>query len=149
MNGGVERRLVLRLMAYWRVAADGGALPTFDALARLSLDEIRPHLFLLRLRRDEEPVVERIGPTLAERLPFPVAGLPVSAVPADTMLGRGVAYYRQVLDRGIPISQGGSFTDSQGISFLFRSVIAPLDDGQGAIGYLVGAANGKIAEGDG
>lgn len=146
MNGGVERRLVLRLLAYWRAAAAGSNLPAFDALARLALDDVRPHLFLLRLRRDEEPVVERVGPALAAELPFPPGGQTVSAIPVDTLLGQGIAFFPQVLDRGVPISQGGSFVDAYGRTILFRSVIAPLDDGQGAIGYLVGAANGKVAE---
>ncbi|MEO5335559.1 MAG: hypothetical protein H7841_01510 [Magnetospirillum sp. WYHS-4] len=143
-EGGVERRLVLRLLGHWRAAAEGRPLPTFAALSARDLEDIRPALFLLRLRRDREPVVEGAGRTLTLDLDGSPIGLAVSAVPAASLLGQATAYYEQVLEKGVPISHGGNFVDASGCTVKFRGIILPLDDGRGAIGYLIGAANCKI-----
>lgn len=146
MNG-MERRLVLRLLARWRAAAAGAPLATVESLAAQGLDDVGASLFLLRLRRDDEPLIERVGYALAAELPFPPAGHPVSAVPAHSLLGQAMSFHPQVIEKGVPVATGGTFIDSAGQSFLFRGIILPLDDGNGAIGYLVGAANAKADEG--
>ena len=50
------------------------------------------------------------------------------------------------MDKKIPTTLGGNFVNGKGQTVLYRSVIAPLNDGQGNVGFLLGAANCKVKD---
>jgi hypothetical protein len=65
-------------------------------------------------------------------------------VPANTLAEQSVSYYREVIERGVPISRGGEFTESDGTKVLYRVVILPMSDDGATISGLLGAANCRV-----
>lgn len=147
-SSGMERRLVLRLLECWRAAEADGGMPTFDALAAQDLEDIPYSMFLLAPRGRGEPIFKRIGEDLAADVDGDLTGLPISAAPDNTLIAMAVAFYDKVLEKGVPVSLGGEFTDFVGRDVLYRSIILPLQGQSGKIAYLVGAANAKVGDMD-
>ena len=65
----------------------------------------------------------------------------VQSSPANTLAEQSVGYYREVIEKGVPISRGGEFTKSDGTIVLYRGVILPMSDDGATISGLLGAAN--------
>ena len=62
-------------------------------------------------------------------------------MPENTLAEWSVSYYREVIERGVPISRGGEFTKSDGTTVLYRGVLLPMSDDGATISGLWGAAN--------
>ncbi len=142
-----HRRMVHRLLEHWRDAQGEGGFPSLDAVLALDLGDILPSTFVLKVPADAgEPAFERIGESFAGEVSGDLTGRPVSAVPEGTLLEQAVGIYDEVLARKVPITRGGEFEHVQGGTVLYRSIILPLREGQGAIDFLLGAANSRTKD---
>lgn len=136
-----ERRLVLRLLSYWRELAGERDMPRPDDVDGGKIPDMWGHCFMLEVRGAGEPVYGTIGDHHAAKLQADLRGREVSAAGGDTLLGQAASYYRQVLARGIPITLGGQFVNREQQTVLYRSILLPLGEGEGRVTALLGGAN--------
>jgi hypothetical protein len=136
-----ERRLVLRLLSYWREIAGERDMPRQGDVDRGKISDMWGHCFMLDVRESGDPVYGFIGDSHAAELGADFNGRAVSAAGGDTLLGQAASYYRQVLARGIPITLGGQFVNRRQQTVLYRSILLPLGEGEGRVTALLGGAN--------
>jgi hypothetical protein len=141
----MERRLVLRLLKYWR---DIGGAEKFPALADVdtaAIPDMWPHCALLDVTGHErDPVIGYIGEGLANGCDGSLQGQALSATPGGTLAAHALSYYAQVLVKQAPITYGGEFRDRDGGKVLYRSIILPLADDGTTIDRLLCAANCRV-----
>ncbi len=145
--GGIERRMVHRLLTLWRDARGEGPMPTLAAVLAQDLADILPDMYVIALPPGGgEPTFERLGPAIAEEIAADLVGEPLSAVPEGCLLKQALECVGEVVDRKVPMTRGGEFTNTRGQTILFRGIIAPLGDDAGSMRYLLGAANCKVVD---
>ena len=143
-KGGMERRMVHRLIAHWRGAHIEDELPTLAAVLVRNLEDIESCAYALRIHDDSsDPVFEYVGTSFFGPESPKLIGAALSRVPAMTLLGQAAKNYRKVLDKSVPFSLGGEFVNNDGVTVLYRSVILPVRDTDGYVSHLIGAANCK------
>jgi len=138
----IERRLVLRLLQYWRGLGDVDALPSEADIDPKAIPDMWPHCAVLDVAGNEtDPEIAFVGPALAESAGTDLTGRKLSQAPANTLVAKGLSYYGQVLVKRVPITFGGEFTDQRGVKILYRSIILPLSEDGTNLNRLLGAAN--------
>lgn len=141
-QGGRERRMVLRLLEFWRSAKGEASFPAAAQLDESAMPDLYPFCLVLDLRASAtDPVVVAAGRTISSYADGALKGLPISCLEPNTLPYQAVTYLGDVLRKGAPISRGGSFTDKRGVIILYRSIAVPLaEDGETVTG-LIAAAN--------
>lgn len=134
-----ERRLVLRLLSYWREIAGERAMPRPSDVDGGKISDMWGYCFILDVPDSGEPVFSYIGEHY--RSDGDLVGRTVSEVGGDTLLGQAASYHRQVLARAIPITLGGQFVSREQNTVLYRSILLPLGEEEGRVIALLGAAN--------
>ncbi len=143
---GLERRMVHRLLVHWREAHSiGDAFPSLDDVMGRELGDIEPLVYVLRVG-DGEPEFVSVGASFSEEDPNDLVGKSVSVMSGETLLGNALGYYKKIVEKKVPITMGGEFTNRQGKIILYRSIIVPLSSATRKIGHLLGAANCKTKE---
>lgn len=139
---GLERRLVLRLLAHWRTLCEEKRFPTFADVDPEEISDIWPFSFVLEvLEGRDEPVFRAIGGELAAFTDFPLTGRHVSDAPVHTLPGVAISYVDEMLEKRVPISRGGEFFKKDGTKVLYRSILLPMSDDGETISGILGAAN--------
>ena len=139
---GMERRMVLRLLAQWRDWCGEDRFPSFARVEPDAISEMWSSCFVLDfLGHEDDPIIRMVGEDLAAYMPQSVTNCRLSEAPAKSLIEYAAAYYREVLDREVPISRGGQFRKYDGKKVLFRSIILPMSDDGSTISGLLGAAN--------
>jgi hypothetical protein len=141
---GRERRLSLRLLAYWRDLAGDQAFPRLDDVDGGAIPDMWPNCFILNCRAVSEPVFAEIGSAFAEWSAAELGGKPVSTALRNNLLSVATQFYGQVIRKRVPITLGGEFVDSQGRSIQYRSILCPLSDDRETIDHLLGGANFRV-----
>ena len=138
----MERRLVVRLLQYWRGLNDQDKIPSESDIDPRAIPDMWPNCVVLDVAgKETDPEITYIGSELAGRAGADLSGRTLSSAPAKTLVSEAMSYYGQVLAKKVPITFGGEFTDSRGVKILYRSIILPLSvDGNG-VNRLLGAAN--------
>jgi len=140
-----ENRLVLRVLEVWRQARLDFAPPLVGSLVAADMGADAEHVFAIDLRHPEGPCFTEIGAAVR------VAGWPgerpalISACPEDSVLGLVSQHWREIIDRGVPVTRGGAGVH-EGAPVLYRGVLMPLVDAQGRIVAIMGAANWRAVE---
>ena len=138
----MERRLVVRLLQYWRGLSDEDKIPAESDIDPKAIPDMWPSCVLLDVAgKEADPEFTYIGSELASRAGANLSGRPLSSAPTKTLVSEGLSYYGQVLAKKVPITFGGEFTDSRGVKTLYRSIILPLSGDGIDIDRLLGAAN--------
>jgi hypothetical protein len=135
-----ERRLVLRLMAYWDDLRDEKDYPAYGDLKRETIGDDWSHCYVLRVgATPNASTFEHVGELF--RPDLPEAGVTqVSECPHGTLLHAATHYIDRVLTKRVPISLGGQ-ANLGAESVLYRSILLPLSSDGHEIDYLLGAAN--------
>lgn len=142
MPQGMERRMVLRLLAHWRGWRDGRTFPSFEDVEPAEISDIWENGFVLDLAgHADDPVFRLAGDSFVANSGSPLRNVRVSEVPENTLAGNSASYHREVIQKGVPISRGGEFLKPDGTTVLYRSVIVPMSDDGESISGLLGAAN--------
>ena len=149
----LERRLVLRLLGYWRSLLNERPFPSFADLDPAQIPDLWPHCFVLELAgADGRPVFRAVGAALARHAKRPLVGRPVSDMaaeePADSLPGAATAYVATVLQKRAPVSRGGTLRETDGTERPYRSILLPMSDDGETINGLFGAASCQEAPQD-
>jgi len=135
-----EKRLVLRVLELWHQACDGDLLPILGAVGEADAGEDAPHIFRIDLLHAAGPRFAYIGEALRGR-GWPQGDTPlVATAPEQSVLGLVGRCWREIVERGVPVTRGG-VASNDGISVLYRSIMAPLADDRGQVAGILGAAN--------
>lgn len=147
---GMERRLVLQLMAYWRKIRENQEFPSFVDVDPFDIPDIWPHCFVIEIFRDgTEPVCRVMGDELARYVSFPLVDQSLSVVPENTLPSVALSFLDEVLDKGVPISRGDEFINHDRTKVLYRSILLPMSDDGVHISGIIGAANCReVVDGD-
>lgn len=138
----MERKLVLRILQYWRGLCDTDTIPSESAIEPKTIPDMWPHCAVLDVSgKETDPEIVFVGTNLSATAGVELSGKRLSQAPADTLLSKGLSYYGQVLVKKVPITFGGEFVDHRGVKILYRSIILPLSDDGTNINRLLGAAN--------
>lgn len=149
MPSGIERRLVLQLLGYWRSICREGRIPAFANLDLSEVPKIKPHSFALDLVGDgPTPVFTAAGRQLAMRAENTLIGLSTNDLPAETLPGAATAYIDEVLTKVAPVSRGGELVDQTGTKLFYRSILLPMSDDGETVSGILGAANSRIVQGE-
>ena len=145
---GMERRLVVRLLRYWRDLAGGAR----DYPARSELDPRRiadtwPSCFVLDLSGGQsDPSIEYLGETLAALCGDPGEGTPTSAIAPESLLLHATSRTGTVTSLKVPVVFGGAFRNWGDESLLYRGILAPLGTEPLGVTHLLGAASARVGE---
>jgi len=138
-----ERRLVLRLLAYWDDLRAARDYPRADDLDVEAIGDDWAHCFLLRIAGGPvgDSRVLHVGADLLGDLPD---GAPatLAGVPDTALLHHAAGFAARTLEKGVPVSLGGEAALLDG-KVLFRSVLLPLSNDGLTIDHLLGAANSR------
>ncbi len=142
MPQGMERRMVLQMLAHWRELRGDRTFPSFEDVDPQAIPEIWANVFVLDLAGNlDDPLFRLAGDSFAASTGSPLRNIRISEAPKNSLAEQSVSYYREVIERGVPISRGGEFTKADGTRVLYRGVILPMSDDGATISGLLGAAN--------
>ena len=146
---GLERRLVLRLLSYWRDLCGDRAYPSFADVDPASISDMWQWAFVIEVVGHEaDPVFRHVGDGLVGFAETPLTGVKLSAAPRDSLVSHAVSYVQAVIAKGVPISRGGEFM-RENARVLYRSILLPMSDDGTTISGLLGAANCREVPEDG
>jgi hypothetical protein len=132
-----ERRLVWRVLRYWRGIADGGRFPRRDEIDPWLQGEDGANCLLVAV---ESPI---------ELSHFLAVGmhLAVALCPTDTLAGVLLSRVPRVVSarRGLMIEGGATLRD---VGILYRSVLLPVSEDGVTIDHVLGAANYRLLRAD-
>ena len=145
---GMERRLVVRLLTYWRNLGGGlGHVPEREAELSAQVGEDWDWCFLLDCRRDSyDPSVQFVGEGLIADFRDDPTDLAVSQIDFSTLLGKAAGRHSVAVERKLPVALSGSYGTSYGRDVLYRGVLLPLRDADGSFDYLLGAVSMLVKE---
>ena len=144
---GMERRLVHRLLAYWRGLQIEDEFPSFAAIDPQEIPDIWGNTFVLEVVENEsDPVFRALGDDIAGHYNVSLIGRHISEVPESSLVSVSVGYLDEVLKKGVPISRGGDFIKDDGTEVLYRSILLPMSDDGETISGILGAANCREVE---
>ncbi len=139
---GKERRLVLRLLDYWRGIAGDRSYPSMNDVHSDDMSDMWPFCFILDVDDNrKDPILRYVGKELAECYGETCENLRISELRKDSLLDRATLYVAEALRKGVPISYGDSFKGPNGESVLCRSIMLPLSDNDETISLILGGAN--------
>lgn len=142
MPSGMERRLVLRLLGYWREIRGDDDYPTFSDVDPAAIPDIWPHCFVLEASKaGDDPIFRAVGDEIAGHFPGVIIGRRVSELTDQSLFSVTIDYLGQVLSKGAPISHGGEFYRDDGTKILYRSIVLPMSDDGETVSGLLCAAN--------
>lgn len=146
---GMERRLVLRLLSYWRDLPREQDLPSFKAIDPEQIPDMWENSFVLEtIGSETDPFFRAVGDKIADSHEVSPVGKHVSETPANSLVSRAASYFAEVLTKGIPVSRGGEFIKKNGNNVFYRSILLPMSDDGETISGLLGAANCREVEPD-
>lgn len=141
-----ERRLVLRIEDYWNFLRQDREFPRVSDIDPVELGDDWCDCFVMRpAETPAGSIFLFVGPRLLEnaRLPEDWARSAVRHLrdsPAETMLGRSVKYFGDVLAQRQPITVAELFHE-KGEEVKLRGTLFPLSDNGRDIDAILGAAN--------
>lgn len=139
-----ERRLVLRLLHYWRDLCGDRDLPESGAVDGAAIGDMWPYCFVIGLN-DGKPAFTYFGDWHGAFYGKDMTGCLLADLTGDTLVERATSYFEEVVERGVPITYGGELEEPSGRNLLYRSILMPMTDrGGNAIGALLGGANCRI-----
>lgn len=142
---GIERRMVFRLLSYWRQLTADDAIPSLDRLQPEDIPDIWPDCYVLDpVGHQHDPIFRFVGADLASHVDIDLVGRNISDVPENTLVQVAVRYVPEVLRKGVPISRSGEFLRDDGSRVLYRSIVLPMSEEGAPLRLLLGAANCRV-----
>ncbi|MCE2510694.1 MAG: PAS domain-containing protein [Alphaproteobacteria bacterium] len=139
---GKERRLVLRLLDYWRGITGDRNYPSLNDVRSDDIADMWPFCFVLDVSENaDDPLLRYVGEEIIECYGAPCVNLRVSEIRKDSLLDVATSYISEIQRKGVPISYGNSFKSDNGEGVLCRSILLPLSDNNETISLILGGAN--------
>ena len=138
-----ERRLVLRLMAYWDDMRGDSLLPVAADIDPEVLGDDWAHCYLLEARYPAiHSEFKHIGSIFDPEMPE--GGIDTMLeCPHGTLLHAATHYLDRVLQKKVPISLGGAASLGPD-EVIYRSVLLPFSSDGETIDHVLGGANYKV-----
>ncbi len=139
---GMERRLVLRLLSYWRELRAEGEFPSFADVDPDEMSDMWSHCFAIEIFEDDsEPVFRAMGDELAATTDYSLIDQGVTVAQERTLASVAITFLPEVLRKGVPVSRGDEFFKADGTQVLYRSILLPMSDDGDRISGILGAVN--------
>jgi hypothetical protein len=138
-----ERRLVLRLLDYWRQMAGEGDWPQPELVDPKAIPDMWTFCFMI----DQPKSAARlsyVGDYHKEMYGSDPTGLDMAEVNKDTLIGRSASFLQDVLAKRVPVTYGGQFVDAHDRRLLYRSILLPLSADGKTVSVVLGGANCRI-----
>lgn len=140
-----ERRLSMRLMAYWQDLRDGLPCAQVSRFRPDAVKDLWDDCFLLPPGPDMTKVgFIHLGSKLAQDSGLTMSHPLVSDVPPDSVLGRTLELVPELLSSSRPAMESGETTDQNGRTCRYRTILLPLGDDSGAIKLILGGTRFKV-----
>jgi hypothetical protein len=139
-----ERRLVLRLLDYWRRVSEQRRWPSPGDFYPAVIPDLWRYCFLIDLKGADdkgERVFSYVGDYHREMYDLDLTGVALAKVDENTLISRAASYIDDVLAKAVPVTYGGQFVDRRGYGILYRSILLPLSTDNQTISAVLGAAN--------
>lgn len=140
-----ERRLVLRLLDYWRDISGDRDIPAIADVSGEAMADMWDCSFLVDLR-EGAPRLMHFGAWHAEFYGKDMTGALLADLTQDTLAERSVRYLDEVLRRRVPITYGAAADEPGGRGILYRSIMMPLSEDGDAVSGILGGANCKLVD---
>lgn len=139
----MERRLVLRLLGYWRDLCGERDLPQRGDVDGRAITDMWDYCFVIEVK-GAEPRFVHFGAWHADFHGADLTGRPLREVAPETLVERATGYLPEILRRRVPVTYGGELEERGGHRLLYRSIMLPLSDGADGIAAVLGGANCRI-----
>ncbi len=140
-----ERRLIMRLMAFWWDRKSDRRFPTLEDFDPDSLADIWSHCFTLVSRDPPQKSVFRfIGKAVDDSLSGAEGKITIDSLTKDSLLDHATRNIDEVLEQRVPVVTSGEYFDPGGNAIVFRSILLPFSSDQETIDSVVGGARCKI-----
>lgn len=140
-----ERRLNMRLMAFWWDKRADRQFPSAEDFDPKELSDVWMHCFTLEPQEPYEASVFRyVGKSLAATSGVGESDFTLDQVPPDSLLGYATRNVPEVLTQQVPVIRSGEFENQDGETVMYRSILLPLSQDQTAVNWVVGGARCKV-----
>ncbi len=140
----LERRLNMRLMAFWWDRRADRHFPTLEDFDPDALSDVWTHCFTLRpAESPEKTAFKFIGETIAKASGVEDTNITVAQVPENSLLQHATRNLDDVLAQKVPVIHSGEFETGEGRTLMYRSILLPLSQDQKTVDHLVGGARCK------
>lgn len=140
-----ERRLNMRLMAFWWDKRADRRFPRAEDFNPEELNDVWTHCFKLRPEEpSERSSFQYVGDTLAETSGVTSSEITVGQLGENTLLEHATRNVSEVLRQQVPVVRSGEFVDRNGDTVLYRSILLPVSEDEDTIDCVVGGARCKV-----
>ncbi len=140
-----ERRLNMRLMAFWWDRRGDRRFPSLEDFDPEALADIWPHCFSLVAHDPPQKSVFRfIGDAVAETLSGVEGKITIDGLTKDSLLDHATRNIDEVLEQRVPAVTSGEYFDPAGNAIVYRSILLPFSSDQETIDSVVGGARCKV-----
>jgi hypothetical protein len=140
-----ERRLVLRLLSYWRDICGDQDFPRAADVDSSAIADMWDYCFIIDIASGS-PKLTHFGNWHAEFYGADMSGKALADLDKDTLAERSTDYLGEVIQRKIPITYGNALTEPGGRKILYRSIMMPLSDDGETLTGIFGGSNCKTAD---
>ena len=142
--GQDERRMQVRAYNHWASLLGERTFPSIEDLEPADLPDFGPHSVLLDFSSGiEDPMVQYLGPILAEECGASTHIQRLSDVPPRSLLSRITDHYLQIMANQAPIGIEAEFVNQRGASILYRGILLPFSSDDETIDFIYGVINWK------
>lgn len=139
-----ERRINMRLMAYWQELRNDRGRALSSAFDPDEISDVWPNCFCLDPNADRsESEFRHIGEGIAADSGVPENCRRIKDVPRKTLMGQMLRHVPALLEGKTPVVESGRFTDKDKQKYLFRGILLPFTNGRGQIDMIIGGARYK------
>lgn len=144
----MERRLVARLLKYWRSLGGGLGRPAaYSDIDHTKIGQEWDWCFVLDCRADAgDPTLVYIGGGLVREFDSDPTEHTVSEIDSSKLLGQALSRHGTAVRRKLPVVLNGAYGIAQDRMVLFRGIFLPLNGDGGDFGYLLGAATRLVKD---
>lgn len=144
----MERRLVARLLKYWRSLGGGlGRAAAYSDIEHTEIGQEWDWCFVLDCRDAAgDPPLLYVGDGLIADFDDDPTGHTVSEIDGANLLGKALSQYGTAVRRKLPVVLNGAYGIAQDRMVLFRGIFLPLNGDGGEFRYLLGAATRLIKD---
>ena len=140
-----ERRLNMRLMAFWWDKRADRRFPSVKDFDPQELSDVWTHCFTLQPQEPcEKSAFHHVGETIAAMSGIDGAEITVDAISENSLLDHATRNVSEVLTRQVPVIRSGEFVNEEGQTVMYRSILLPLSQDQDTIDCVVGGARCKV-----
>lgn len=140
-----ERRLNMRLMAFWWDKRADRRFPSVEDFDPEELSDVWAHCFTLEPKDPyETSVFHYIGHNLAAVSGVSESELTVDEICENSLLDHATRNVPEVLSQQVPVIRSGEFENQEGVTVMYRSILLPFSQDQTTIDRIVGGARCKV-----